>query len=440
MIKTYEEKLQDIANQLAVIQNKAVGIGQQGQELALGQNKPTVAAQLGQTTAAISNIIPTQIKPTTILPNTTLGYAELASELPTSDLDAFKASQKVIARTNNLAVDAEPPETLTAADYFGQNATDLLKQLQDQALDRKSQTALLQEQYDKFGVGETFDELKNIQTTALSIRSEIDKVNLQRQADLGRTEERPANSQILVLEQNKVNREADRRIATLATDLAATAAAGAMIQGNLTMAQGFANQFVQASTYDAEKSWKDLVWMFDTYQDMYSDMKDYEKKAWDDIQEKARLDYEDAKTDAAAKGKLMTDPDLAGAFIGMDVNEMTLEEMYTLAQSHLYLKRTRADEAEIPVVGQKTKYVSIKTPSGYASIPVDVNNVSSETIQKLRSSGVDDASIYSWLDTNTDLTASSIKGLLEGGEEAPAGVWGGMSADELYDSLGAGIY
>jgi len=76
-----------------------------------------------------------------------------------------------------------------------------------------------------------------------------------------------------------------------------------------------------------------------------------------------------------------------------------------------YKAPTAPEEPEKPV--SSIKNFSYQTPSGGASMPLDINNITSTTIEKLRKAGAKNEDIRAWLDVNTKLTDASINSLLK---------------------------
>jgi len=254
----------------------------------------------------------------------------------TNGLDATKASDKIHSITNGISVDQEPSEDLTAVESFGADMQNILEQINATALSQQDKTALVQEQFEKFGITGTFQELQNTQRMALSIRQEIDQKKVSRQNELDVVSQKAVVQGIQNVEKNAINDRYNREIAGLSADLSATSALGSMLAGNLSMAQGFINQFVSASVYDQEREWKNMTYLFSTYQDLYQDLKKEEQDLWDKEEARTEFNLKEAKKDSAKKGKYLVD--YPGAFIGMSIADMSVEQVEQQVADYKLLK------------------------------------------------------------------------------------------------------
>lgn len=109
-----------------------------------------------------------------------------------------------------------------------------------------------------------------------------------------------------------------------------------------------------------------------------------------------------------------------------DLNaELTLRETQTASDVYRYFPEFsnaytpkgsgNLNAPESNTLPKDMKYISITTPAGSpASMPININNVTTNDIDKMRAGGLNDNDITSWLDTNTKLTKSSIDSLVAG--------------------------
>jgi len=118
--------------------------------------------------------------------------------------------------------------------------------------EKKPQTELLAEQQEKWGVSETFQQMKDITALTLPLQTQMADITNREQRELDRNEATAKPQPLIDREANAITNKYAKMKAPIATQLNAYAAQTQTLQGNLSIANQFATQAVNAATYDQE--------------------------------------------------------------------------------------------------------------------------------------------------------------------------------------------
>ena len=116
----------------------------------------------------------------------------------------------------------------------------------------KSQTELLAEHQEKWGMPETFQQMKDITALTLPLQQQIADLTNREQREIDINEASAKPQPLIDREANAITNKYNKLKAPIATQLNAYAAQTQALQGNLSIANQFATQAVNAATYDQE--------------------------------------------------------------------------------------------------------------------------------------------------------------------------------------------
>jgi len=376
--QVYEEKLKSIAEQLRIIQGKTVGLTEQtqraGQMQTIAPEKFTSKTEIpetynyqkaygtGQFSAPKASAI--------TKPNVDLHDYEDLSIASNAD----GSTDTIIARTGVMP-EVGMPET--PIPYFGgaQEAwQDVNKRLQELATSAETPSdtkALVEEQFEKWGIEESFNLLQDITTQATSVRKQLDSIIQQEQVDLANSEDRGMSMSYIIGEKNRIAEAAYSKKSVLAAELSGYAAEAAMIRGNVTLAKGFAMELVNAATYDAEIDYKRLYDVYQLEQDMFADLAENEREVYEAQMDQAEAIWKQAKDERQQIVDWATDKDLAPAFYGVDLSRISFDDAAKLVSEYAGMQAVAGGEDILSVAEAKSlgvPYGTTKTEA-YGLVP-----------------------------------------------------------------------
>jgi len=276
---------------------------------------------------------------------------------------------------------------------------------------------ILQEQFGKWAVPETFQQLQQITQLTLPLQQQLADLQTREQAEIERIEKQAIPQPVIdrqILEtQNRYN----KLRAPIAAQLQAYAAQMQALQGNLTTARQFAQMAVNAATYDEEQQYnrlRDFIEMNQTFIDSLTSDQRYLLNT--------ALTLREQELDRARREKdfvisLMTDPDTAPAFQGIDINTLTAEDAAKIAQEYLAERPAEVEEVEIPTI-------KVKEPETGEEKAIDISTISG--LEEFKKSGGTREDAKAFLDVNTNYSQDTINDMLDRvfGPEKPTSVAG----------------
>jgi len=295
------------------------------------------------------------------------------------------------------------------------------------------------------------------------IMENYNKKEAQRDAAIAQIQDRPGMpGAILSGEVKQIKNEYNTELNRMAAEINTQIAVMEMKQGNFSQARSFVNQAVDDYTYDLELKYTQFEMFKEENAGLIDDLDADYRNALEEAEQATYNNWQNTKEEKRFVLDLKLKTPGSGITID-DTPEEALEkaEQWELAQEEL-LSVSEAEAMGVPYGTSKeeaaqmgitpeynrtktkegTKMISYPTASGYASMPVDTSNITTDTIEKFRKLGMPDADIYSWLDSNTNLTTGSIERLLgeAGGQKQGYEIQGGAvldinNFDETWENL-----
>lgn len=168
-----------------------------------------------------------------------------------------------------------------AINYWQSTAAGLQQQIKDyQAQMEKTMGAMttnqtsmvdtMNQQYEKWGVQGMFDQIKTWSEEANAVRENIATLQDQENQALLSAEGQQVSLATIKGRQSIIARQYDSKIAAESARLAGYGAMIESTRGNLSMAQSFVSQFVEAATYDYQVKRDTLQQFYNYNKDMFS--------------------------------------------------------------------------------------------------------------------------------------------------------------------------
>jgi len=294
------------------------------------------------------------------------------------------------------------------AEYEEESKSWLNKLTKQQTLTEKQQSL-----WEELGIkpADYFSEMQADIAEMDAMMDNYNKKEAQRDAALARTEDRLTGmpGAILSGEQKAINKQYNLELNQIAAKIKSQSAVMEMKQGNFQEARSFIKGAVQDYTYDLQLKYTQFEMFKEENKEVLTDLRQDYRDALDEAETTAYNEW--VQTQEEKEAVLNLQLDYAGAGITIDD---TLEEATKKAEEW------KISQGEIAVTTPTTtttlgniKMVSYQTPIGAASLPININNINSATIERMRGVGMNDKDIRAWLDTNTKLTAGTINNLLE---------------------------
>ncbi len=376
--QTYADKLKAIEAQVANIRTQATGIAGQAATIAEQQGKPQLASDIRATFPVVSNA--SQAVDLS-LPNKVMAT------------DAQSATQRISANTNNLSVPEVPPQGMSPIPYlmpsegqdYGWRA--VLDEMKAMQAGQTSQEQKTRDVYKEYGIAESFETLKTLNSQALSIRTEMDKLDQQELAEITTSEGRSASTSFVSGEKLKIQNDYAKRKAVLAGELGSYTSQAQMVQGNVQMAKSLADSIVSAATYDQEQRWKSFDYFYDANKELINNLESDYKTALDAAYSKAKQDYDTATTQRKQIVSWATNPETAPAFYGTNLSTISFDDATGMVRDYFTLHAIKngedllsVDEAQklnVPY-GTTKKEAAAKgiIPAGTATDSTRVNTIS----------------------------------------------------------------
>ena len=365
------------ADRLKTIEEQVAGVRTQAATLAQQQGKTDLASQIRSSGRTLSSNAPLVVNDEVANPIIDVGQFAGAD-------NGLKAITSIAAKTNSIKTDynraslseefGEKPEPLNLnipgyfSDGTGADWQSIAKQLKQAAENPFSREQKLQQTYKDWGITESFDLLKGITGQALSIKSEIDKINQQEEAELKRVQNTPGGTiSSGNAERTRISYEYGSKKAPLAATLAGYAAQAEMIRGNISLAKTYADELVHAATYDAESKVKMLKDTGDYYKDILDNMGEQYKLVFNTAKENAQRDYDQQKTERKQIVSWATNLETAPALYSKNLAALSFDEAAGLVSDYLSMHAIKNGEDLLSVDEAKKLRVPYGTTKGQAA-------------------------------------------------------------------------
>jgi len=188
---------------------------------------------------------------------------------------------------------------------------------------KTSKADTLTAQQTKYDISGKLDQLSSITNLTLPLQTQMADLEARQQREIDRNDERLASSVAKDREANAIDLRYAKLQAPLAAKLNAYAAQAQAVQGNLSIANQFIDQAVNAAVYDQEFEYNRTKDIMDANQDYIDGLEDDERDILNNIQALKLDEFNNAKTEKTAIGQLIVKYNQYGAGITFDD---TLEE------------------------------------------------------------------------------------------------------------------
>jgi hypothetical protein len=185
-----------------------------------------------------------------------------------------------------------------------------------------SASDLLQQQTEQAGIPEALKQTNTLIAEAQTIRESIAKLEDAKNQEILSMRERGGVSQTtLNARENIAEMKWNSRISAESAKLSGYAATIDALNGNITRAQTFITQAVNAATYDQEQSVNRLQNIYDMNKDLFTTLGSQYQNAFNKAIDIKQQELTDAKTQKTAIGKLMIDYPNAGITLDMSLEQ-----------------------------------------------------------------------------------------------------------------------
>jgi hypothetical protein len=305
--------LNQIQNQVNDIRGKVATLTPQVQDYVQSQ-KPLVATDFNNA-------------PSTNFNN---AYQAATTALPP---EASKAINQTISTTNNLQNQFSQPNK--AEQNFESVYSEMLNEYQN----APSKQEMTQQLYEQYGIPNDIQTVNQLNSSALSVRAELDKITQQESDEIYAIQNRPGvdiggTRAMTTSIQNKYAKQKSDLTASLNSYLLQAQIA----QGNLVNAQNYADKIVAASTYDSEQKYKMLVDLKSSAMDWYKVLDSNEKAVYDNQLKAFQDQYQQQKDERKQIVSWATSPNTAAALIGKDLSTISFDDAAAAVQDYVSQK------------------------------------------------------------------------------------------------------
>lgn len=227
----------------------------------------------------------------------------------------------------------------------------LVADLKERGDDAQSTSDLLQEQWNNFGIQGNLDQQKSMLGEIDVLNTGIANLEGERDVKIIGAEELGMPNVYIYGRQERIQRAYNSRIAAQSAIVNSKATILSALQGQLTQAQGFASDMVDALVYDTKKESDDIKYFIDHNKDLIDDLGKEYKGLLDTIKEEADTRYNRAKDEADGKRNLLIDA--ANKGVSLDIASMTLDEA-TAEYGKKVANQVRIDNAPVVPEGPDT--------------------------------------------------------------------------------------
>lgn len=316
----------------------------------------------------------------------TVGNAVSVPEMPNIEQvgstaqNGSRAISNILANTNNLLTQAPKdsierllekkpnlivPGLLTDKTGKMDFQTVLNQLTQEPAFSREQK---IRDVYKEFGIDESFNLLKTIQGQGVSVRKELDKLDKQEENELLRVENIGGGTlNQLRAEQQRIQEDYRAKRAPFAAQLAGYALESEMLQGNIQLARNYANDLIDAATYDFEKKVDYMKSVRTMFSDVLDSMEEELKLAYKEAEAEVNKEYERQKKEREKIVSWATSFDTSGALLGKNLATISFDEAADLVRDYLALNAVRGGADLLSVDEARKLRVPYGTTKGEAA-------------------------------------------------------------------------
>lgn len=317
-----------------------------------------------------------------------------------SNMNAGDMGGTAVSVPNNQQPPANISDITSQYDTLAQTIQDQIGQMDNQP----SMTDTLTSQYNEWGIDpkEMLTQVKSLTDEANGYRKQIATLEDQKNQELLGIEERGGISVDLMTRRQKiVENQWNSRINKVSQQLSASALQIEAMQGNINLAKGFAEDYVNAATYDAQIKRDQINAFVNLNSSLLNDIKSDERLAIQNWQAQVNRDYDNARADKEAIAQLaLTYPTVAKNILAAK----TYDDAVRAAQPAVIQAQVKATTS----TGNSNNTV-FSTPEGNQ---VDIGTT--EGIKSLLKQNPNwtYADMYSFMEKNTKLSNTAIGNLL----------------------------
>jgi len=256
----------------------------------------------------------------------------------------------------------------------------------------KSKADLLAEQQQQYGVTDMVSQIQGITNLTLPLQQQLADLSNRQQREIDRNDSRLASTIAKDREANVITLKYAKMQAPIATQLNAYAAQAQVIQGNMTAANQFITQAVNAAVYDQEYEYNRTRDMIDLNKDFINGLKSDEKWLFTNMLNMKQNELDDAKTEKTAIGNLMLNYPKAGIIMNDSYSDAVAKatawsgSQVTADETTGWVTGTPTSYKEWQLAGSPGEYQdwvqsgkTIKSPTSGASFSTrlnqEVNNI-----------------------------------------------------------------
>jgi len=264
-----------------------------------------------------------------------------------------------------------------------------LTQLSKKIFKEKQRTALeeWEEQLKKYKVPETFEQIQALTKDIEPLRQQLIELEKEEQERLLQAEQRMAPMTFIRGEKALIQRQYAIQKATLAAQIQAKAAQIQALSGNIAIARQLANQAVRAMTYDQEFEYNRLRDFIRLNQSFLESLSEERRQTINLLLREKERELEEKRREREQIMKWATDPETAGAFVGVDLTTIDYEEAAELVKE--YLRTKPKEEKEYAPTQYKREWLEAGGLEG-------TGMTLSEWIK--RRTGIEEEIPYEWTD------------------------------------------
>jgi hypothetical protein len=245
-----------------------------------------------------------------------------------SNMNAGDMGGSAVSVPNNQQPPVNVSDKTSQYDTMAKTISDQISQMDNQP----SMTDTITSQYNEWGIDpkEMLTQVKGLTDEANGYRKQIATLEDQKNQELLGIEEKGGISVDLMTRRQKiVENQWNSRINKVSQQLSASALQIEAMQGNINLAKGFAEDYVNAATYDQKIKADQMNAFINLNSSLLNDIKSDERLAIQNWQAQVNRDYDNARADKQAIAELaLTYPTVAKNILAAK----TLEEAVAASQ------------------------------------------------------------------------------------------------------------
>jgi hypothetical protein len=199
------------------------------------------------------------------------------------------------------------------------------KQLTEAVEGRTGQADILKQQMEEWGVKDIFKQIQDITALTVPLQEQLSKIDLQQQNELDALRERTGGLTWATREEANVVNKYNRMKAPIAAQLNAYASQAQALQGNLSIANQFATQAVNAATYDQEFDYNVTRDFIQMNQDFINNLNQNDQQFFNTLLQLKGSELEQARNDKSFVMEGMRDYPNAGITVNDTIEQATIK-------------------------------------------------------------------------------------------------------------------